>query len=114
MKNNYTRYSQNPNEKKSPEVVEEPVVEAVTEVVEEPAVEPETPEKAAPVKGIVASCKKLNVRVKPSAIGDVVCILACGDTVVVDEDNSTNDWYKVRTAKGVEGFCMKNFIVIKS
>lgn len=114
MKNNYTRYSQNNNEKPTPEVVEEPVVETAAETVEETAAEVEEVKKPATVTGVVADCKNLNVRVKPSMVADVTCTIPCGDTVVIDESGSTNDWYKVCTANGAEGFCMKKFIKLES
>jgi hypothetical protein len=45
--------------------------------------------------GFVTNCKKLNVREKPKT------------------DSATEEFYKVFTVAGIEGFCMKNFITIQ-
>lgn len=105
---NYTDYSKPKQEAPvvEPEVkVEEPVTE---EVVEETVVTPETP--AEPVYGVVSECAKLRVRKEPSTDADVICELPLATEVLVDESNSTEEFYKVVTGAGVEGYCMKKFI----
>lgn len=78
--------------------------EVEDEVVEEPA-----PFTVA-VTGIVFNCKKLNVREEASTAADVVCVIENLATVLIDEAESTEDFYKVCTESGAEGFCMKKFI----
>lgn len=97
----------------------EPVVEPITEPEEIPVimgsievVEPE-PEIFEPTIGVVVNCTKLNVREQPSAGADIVCVLVALDEVQIDEDESTEDFYKVCTVSGLEGFCMKKYIVIR-
>lgn len=90
-------------------------VEAMEEVVEEDCVEEieEIKEVSAPVIGVVAGCKKLNVRCEGKAGADVVCEIAEATEVVIDEKESTEDFYKICTEAGAEGFCMKKYITLK-
>ena len=60
--------------------------------------------------GMVANCAKLNVRSKPSINGDVVTVLNANDKVIIDVDKSTDEWFKIRTADGVNGYCMRKFV----
>lgn len=63
--------------------------------------------------GIVVGCDKLNVREKPKADADVVCIVEKNSEVMIDEYESTKDFYRVFTASGIEGFCMKQYISVQ-
>lgn len=65
------------------------------------------------VIGIVNDCVKLNLREEPNKESAIVCELALQTEVMVDQNESTEDFYKVCTAVGVEGFCMKQFIAIQ-
>lgn len=113
-KHNYTNYAK---------TQETPVVEPeVKPVIDEPVVAPETP--VAPqvdpepvveteddeVIGYVTECAKLNVRKEPSKEADVVTVIPLGAEVMIDDLGSTEDFYKVCTETGVEGYCMKKFI----
>lgn len=107
---NYTDYTKPQLEAPvvEPEVkVEVPVTE---EVVEETVVTPETPAEPEPVYGVVSECAKLRVRKEPSTDAAVICELPLATEVLVDEANSTEEFYKVVTGAGVEGYCMKKFI----
>ena len=87
-----------------------PVVrEPVNVVPEEPVVETPIPE----VVGVVTGCSRLNVRAKPDTDASVVCVIPKSSEVTIDESESTEDFYKVCTAAGAEGFCMKEFIELK-
>lgn len=86
---------------------------ATTVAIEaEPEVEPE-PEVPQRKTGRVFGCAKLNVRKAPNANADVVCELFCHTEVEIDEEESTHDFFKVYTASGIEGFCMKTYILNK-
>lgn len=109
----YTRYS---NQVKVEEV---PAVIEVTPVVEE-AVAPEEPievltpnaQKEA-VYGIVENCKMLNVREAASTHAKIISVIAAGNVVEIIENESTEDFYKVRVDNekfGFNGFCMKDYI----
>ena len=87
-------------------------------IIEEAAVEPvDQPVEEAPKKeskvGIVANCEKLNLRRSPLKDSDganIITELLPGVAVVIDEDESTPNFYKVTTETGLEGYCMKQFI----
>lgn len=89
-----------------PEVVE-------TKVDIDIPVEPVKPNTAT---GVVTNCSKLNIRTKPTKVTkkpNVVCEVPSGAQLIVDLDKSIGDWYKVRTADGAEGFCMKMYVTLK-
>lgn len=80
----------------------EPVEEAV-EVVEAPAES---------ITGVVDYCAKLNVRTAPDLDGDVIASLAKRTEVEIDLSKSTDEWYHICTATGIEGFCMRQYIYV--
>lgn len=86
------------------------------EPVEEEPVEEEPTMQITPVQtiGVVKNCSRLNVREAADADADVIGTVEEGSEVEIDEASSTSDFYKVYTAAGLEGFCMKKFISIKS
>lgn len=94
----------------APVVVSEPEVVApvVNEVVAPTIPEVETPKNL----GKVIDCVKLNVREEPSAKSSIVFEIPVGSTVFIDETCSTDEFYKICTEHGVEGYCMKKFIEI--
>ena len=65
-----------------------------------------------PVKGVVADCKKLRLRKEPNLESEVLVLLNNGDSVTVDLDKSTEEWIKVSTENGIDGYCMRKFILI--
>ena len=99
-----------------PEETHEEIVEQSAEELEE--IE-EQPSETQPVEvtkiGMVDGCDKLNVRQYPSGDAKVVGQpLNKGAKVVIDEANSTDDFYKIYQSTGLEGYCMKAFIKITS
>lgn len=64
--------------------------------------------------GVVTGCKMLNVREAPNANCKVVCVINENSEVIIDDDGSTDDWFKVCAENGAEGFCMKKFINVNS
>lgn len=86
------------------------IEETTTEPVDQPV--EETPKKESKV-GIVANCEKLNLRRSPLKDSDganIITELLPGVAVVIDEDESTPNFYKVTTETGLEGYCMRQFI----
>jgi len=77
------------------------------------ASEPEIPEAEEPVIGVVVNCTKLNVRQEPITTATVICTLVALDEVMIDEEASTDEFYKICTVSGIEGYCMKKYIVIR-
>ena len=63
--------------------------------------------------GVVTECLKLNVRKKPSADAEVLVTIDALSKVMVDMAESTNDFFKVVTETGIEGFCMRKYIALK-
>lgn len=116
-KRDYTRYSKEDNKStdfiKPAEVTEE-TVETVDSIVEEPIVEtveePITESKA--IYGIVTDCIKLNVREQPKPNAHILGTIDEGSEVIVNEDESTGDFYKICTSAGLEGYCMRKFVSI--
>ena len=101
-KRDYTKFS-------NQQAMAEPKVEAVVAEVAEPVVEEVV---AKPVVGVVINCMKLNVRKKPQPNATILCEVKAASELVIDEAASTNDYYKVCTAAGVEGFCMKKYVSV--
>lgn len=113
-KHNYTNYAK-PQEAPAaePEVtVEESVVEEVTPVTDTELDEAIELVQTGETLGVVTDCAKLNVRAEASTASDVVTTLLLGAEVKVKLFESSGEFYKVVTATGAEGFCMKKFINI--
>ena len=89
----------------------EPVGEQIG-VTEEALEEvPKEPRKI--TMGVVTNCTKLNVREAPNKDSSIICTIDCLTEVMINDEESTDDFYKVCIASGTEGFCMKNFISIR-
>lgn len=74
---------------------------------EEPAIEPVEEQ----VYGVV-NCAKLNVRVEPDKNAEVEAVIVESTKLLIDESESTDEFYKICNEYGLEGFCMKKFITI--
>lgn len=98
----YTKFSK----ETKPVEVETPVVQEVVE--ESVEVKP-----AEPIIGMVTNCTKLNVRVEPKPNAEVLCILDRNSELTIDEDESTDAYYKICTAAGIEGYCVKFYVKVK-
>lgn len=93
---------------------ENPVVDDSAEIVEDTLItETEAVEEVVEVFGVVTDCLRLNIRAEPTQDSAIVTIVTCLDELKIDLDNSTDDWYAVCTASGVEGFCMKKFVAVR-
>ena len=92
------------------EVVEEPV-EEVVEVSEEPVVEEvvEVSEEKTEAIGLITA-DLLYVRTGPGKDYDHSAILEKNTKVNVDLEYENEDFYKVVTSDGIEGYCMKKFV----
>ena len=62
--------------------------------------------------GTVTGCKRLNVREEPKTDASVICEVNFQTELMIDENESNDEFYKIFTASGIEGFCMKKFITI--
>lgn len=89
------------------EAVEETEAVNVEELLEtEDAVEEET------VVGVVIGCEKLNIRKEPAIKSDVLCTVPVNAVLVIDVNESTNEWYSVITESGCNGYCMKKYVKV--
>lgn len=116
-KTNYSNFSKATLEATDVEVVEiaaEQIVAETAEPVAEPAPQKEDPVKVESKVGVVSNCGRLRVRKAPSTSAEVLCEIVSLSAVVIDMSKSTEDFYKVCTEDGVEGYCMKKFITIKA
>ena len=66
------------------------------------------------VDGIVSNCELLNIRKESSKDAEVLCTIGVNTMVKVDltVDKEAEEFYKIVTPNGVEGYCMKKFITI--
>lgn len=95
------------------EPIMDPVVEAEAEQAQEIVEESQKVEEAVQTVGFVDNCEHLRVRKESNVDSEELCIISKLSEVVIDLDNSTDYFYKVKTSEGVEGYCMKKFITVK-
>lgn len=90
-------------------VDETPVVEEVEdEVVDEPV------DDKPIIRGVVVDCSRLNVRETPALDGVILTQIARSTEVIIEEDESTDEFYKVCLATGLEGYCVKQFVKMEN
>ena len=90
-------------------------VEQIETPIDETPIETEPIEQlteSEPIEGTVG-CEKLNVRSDATIDSEPVGIINRGSKVFIYEDESTEEFYKVCTATGLEGYCMKKFISVQ-
>ena len=102
---NYNQMSKK-NYDETVEQVETPIDETPIET------EPVEPAKSEPIEGTVG-CEKLNVRSDATIDSEPIGVIARDSKVFIYEDESTDEFYKVCTATGLEGYCMKKFISVQ-
>ena len=105
---NYTNYSKPAKQPPRPEPQD-----AVAKPIEPVQKTEEVAKPKKPVRGVVVGCFNLNVRTGPRKDFDVICEIPSDSEVEIDESESFEDFYKICTASGVEGFCMKKFIEVR-
>lgn len=131
-KHNYSQYSNSnkkPDKTEKPKLVPADLAEDVTVdsvgVIDEPVATPsetvvpevkmvtetvETVTLPKTVTGEVANCYKLNIRVAPVANARIEAIVDAGTKLTINVNESTDDWFKITTESGVNGYCMKKFV----
>jgi len=65
------------------------------------------------VFGVITDCLKLNVRKEPKVDADVLTVIPVLSKVQVDAEASADEFYKVCTETGIEGFCVKKYVALK-
>lgn len=96
MSKNYRNYSKPNNQVEEPQIAEEEVSE---------------PKK--PMIGVVIDCSSLNIRAKSSINSEIIATVKAGTKLLINEDESIGEWYKVCTETGIEGFCMRKYVSIR-
>lgn len=115
---NYSNFSKHSNKTGNKVFIKESEVkeiQGVNEVPEEAEVIDEAvivPDNNL-VNGYVIGCDKLNVRKEDNKDSEVLCVINKSAEVKVNIAESTIYFYKVYTASGVEGYCMKEYISVK-
>lgn len=59
-----------------------------------------------------ADCLRLHVHEKPDLESEIVCKLRYLTEVVIDEKESTDEFYKICTVTGAEGYVSKDCVSI--
>lgn len=59
------------------------------------------------------NCLRLHIHSEPDLESEIVCKIRYATEVEIDMNNSTEDFYKIYTAIGAEGFCQKDLITLK-
>ena len=93
----------------------EETTEEVTEEVTEPEVIVTSVENNVEnneVIGKISGFEKLYVRKEASKDSEPVGIVTDKDDLSIDVAHSTDDFYKVITSNGLEGYCIKEFVKI--
>lgn len=93
----------------------EETTEEVTEEVTEPEVIVPSIENNVEnneVIGKISGFEKLYVRKEASKDSEPVGIVTDKDDISIDVAHSTDDFYKVITSNGLEGYCVKEFVKI--
>lgn len=60
----------------------------------------------------VANCLRLHIHSKPDLDSEIVCKVRYLTELNIDLSNSTEDYYKVFTATGASGFCLKEYVSV--
>lgn len=81
--------------------------------VEETTVEEVVESEIVEEIGVVFNCQKLNIRKEASKDSEVVKVVDVKTELLVNITESTEKFYKVCLASGLEGYCMKEFISIR-
>ena len=62
--------------------------------------------------GIVTDCKWASVYAYPKIGSEIICRIPAFTEVEIDEDLSTDNFYKIYTESSVEGYCAKKYIAV--
>ena len=66
-----------------------------------------------PLHGVVVNCLWAPVHEKSNNESDIICELGCLSEVEVDESKSIDAFFYICTPSGDEGYCLKEFIVLR-
>lgn len=72
----------------------------------------ETENEAVSINGVVDNCQAVNLREYPSVTSESLAVLQKGSVVEIDINESTDEFYKVFTSSGIDGYMMKKYVRI--
>ena len=79
-----------------------------------PSVEEKVDEDTCKLYGVV-NCERLNIRTEPRvAIGNIACTVSRNTELMIDKNNSIDEWYHVFTNTGLEGYCMSAYVSVQN
>ena len=117
FQNNYNSINENEKVEENVLEVENDIVDSIPENIQETenenTVEEVNSTDSTQTIGFVSGCEKLYVRTEPSKDSEPLCIIEKDAELTVDLEKSTSLFFKVKTASGIEGYCMKDFIVTR-
>lgn len=58
----------------------------------------------------IVSYDRIKVYEQPSEFSEVICEIKKGTVLLIDEEQSTKDFYSICTETGIMGFCMNKFV----
>ena len=94
------------------EIAEVNESEEVEEELTEEVTKEATKEADSTVVGYVSGCLKLNIREEGYLGANVVCVVPEKTALLIEVAESNDEWYKVYTETGMEGFCMKQYVTL--
>lgn len=111
---NYSKMNKKNGDDKMENTIREPIdVVNLTENPEpEESVEETTPTIELTIGRVTNEHAKLNIRQAPDLTAPVLIIIDHSVELLIDQNESTNDFYKVTTPEGIEGYCMKKFVTV--
>lgn len=62
--------------------------------------------------GIVTDCDWASVYSYPKIGSEIICRIPAFTEVEIDEDLSTDNFYKIYTETSIEGYCSKKYIAV--
>lgn len=100
------------SEEGSTEVLEDTNISSDDTIVEESSEEETFTEEEKPVVGKIQGFSKLYVRKEASKDSEPAGVVNEDDELFIDVENSTEDFYKVTTSNGLDGYCVKTNVKI--
>ena len=62
--------------------------------------------------GIITDCLKADVKEEPSLESESLFKIDALTEVMIDKTLSTDEFYKIYSASGTEGYCLKKYIAV--
>lgn len=62
--------------------------------------------------GVVTDCDWASVYIYPKIGTEIICRIPAFTEVEIDEDLSTDNFYKIYTETSIEGYCAKKYIAV--